>query len=71
MISYKNIQFKNYIELLDYMIRNESVNIRAFPHSKFFYIRYHLQEKFNRRFTIKKVKELIAEELALKTIKLF
>jgi hypothetical protein len=65
------MKFKNYINLLDYMIHRGSVNEKAFPHSKFFYIRYHLQEKFNRRFTIKAVKQLITEELALKNITLF
>ena len=65
------MKFKNYIDLLDHMIRIGSVNEKLFPHSKFFYIRYHLQEKFNRRFTIKEVKQLITEELASHHITLF
>jgi hypothetical protein len=72
VMRYKENTFRDYIELLDYMIRvEEHVNEKLFPGSNIFHIRYHLQEKFNRRFTIKAVKQLITEELALKNITLF
>ena len=72
VMRYKENTFKDYIELLDYMIRvEERVNENLFPGSNIFYIRYHLQEKFNRRFTIKEVKQLITEELASHHITLF
>ncbi len=71
MINYKNRSFKDFIDLFDHMVnKGFNVNYRVFPHSQIYYIRYSLQQKFNRPFTLKQTKEYLAEELALNHITL-
>jgi hypothetical protein len=74
MVIYKNIKFSDYVDLWSFLVYKEenlSVNMeRMFPHSSIFYMRAHLEEKFQRKFTVMEIKKLIAEELALKNINL-
>lgn len=71
-ISYKEKVFPDYIDLMYYIIRNENeIDPRLFPNHFVYFIKYHLQEKFNKRFTLKEVSKLLAEELALGTITLY
>jgi len=73
MINYKNVLYKDYVDLLYSIIKadDQEFSERIFPHSQYFYIRAALQEKFpNQKWTVRKVKQIIDEELALKTITL-
>lgn len=72
MISYKNKQYKDYLELfISFVQKDEYFNYHIFPHSQYFYIRALLQREFpNKKFTIRQIREIIAEELRLKTITL-
>ena len=63
MLKYKDKKFNDYIELEYYMINvEEAVNEKLFPHSKYFYIRNLLQQKFKQSFSIKYIKDLLEEE---------
>lgn len=69
MILFKGKKFSNYIDFQDYLIRNdEIIHEGYFEHSDFFYIRSLINENFNKQFSVKQIKQLIKEELALKTI---
>lgn len=69
MIRYNNNTYTDYLDLMYFLIRNNNeLDHKLFPHSSIYFIRYHLQEKFNRKFSLKEVKKLLAEELALGTI---
>jgi hypothetical protein len=75
MIKFKDKTFKDYIELIAYMIyEHQDISPKAetlFPHSKYFYIRSLLHEKFpKQKFTIRRIKQMLDEELALKNITL-
>lgn len=72
MILYNEKKYSDYIDLLYNLIRlhDEEVNVKLFPNYYYFYCREALQNRFKRKFTLKQVKQLIKEELALKTITL-
>ncbi len=72
MIIYKNNSYIDYVELFISLSRlGEEIHESIFPTNEHFYIRSHLQEKFpNQKFTIGEVKQILNEELALKTITL-
>ena len=72
MIKYDDRLFKDYIELFLAMTNGEmEFNEKVFTHSRYFYIRALLQEKFpEKSYTTEEIEEIIDEELALKTITL-
>lgn len=72
MIVYAEKRFKGYLEFFYYLINRDNDNIqeRLFEYSYIWYCRAALEHKFNRRFTLQQTKQLIKQELALKTITL-
>ncbi len=66
MIQYKDITFPDYVDLMYYIIRKDNdLDPRLFPSHTTFFVRAALQDRFNKKFALKEVKRLLAEELAL------
>lgn len=62
MINYKNKKFTNYIDLEDYMIRIERcVNEKLFTHSYNIYIKYLLENKFKKEFSVTEIRHLLKQ----------
>ncbi len=61
MIKYKNKIYSDFIDLLQAQIESGTVEERLFPYPEHFYIKIHLEEKFNRKFSHKEIKEYIKE----------
>jgi len=71
-IKYKEKIFSDYVELMYHIIRSDNeIDPRLFPNHFVYFVRYALQEKFNKKFTLKEVSKLLAAELALGTITLY
>jgi hypothetical protein len=59
---YNGIVFLNRLELFVYLCRtNSKFSPKMFYHSKLYYCRAALEKKFNRRFSMQEVKELIKD----------
>jgi len=62
MIKFKGKKFSNYYDLLHYLVsHNLKVNTMYFPNSQLYYCRAALENKFNRKFKLSEVKELIKD----------
>jgi hypothetical protein len=62
MLLYKGKTYQHYYDLLvDLIINNKPVNEHIFPSSRIYFCKIALENKFNRRFTIKEVKRLIKD----------
>lgn len=72
-VKWNNQVFLSYTHLAYYLARQDGENMKPsiFPLSDLIYIRYHLQEKFKRKFKIREIKDLIKElNLPMKTAQL-
>lgn len=67
MITYQTHNYKDYIELFLAMLNEEvPLNESIFTHSRYFYIRALLKDKFpEKNFTIEEIEELLDEEIKL------
>jgi len=62
MIKYKNKEFKDYIQLYDFMINiQKAVEEKYFLHSNNFYIRDLLKQKFKQSFEVRHIRNLLKE----------
>lgn len=72
MILFKGKKFKDYVDFFQYLIyKEEEVKPIYFPHNNYFYLRRLLEDKFNKKLSIRQIQRLVAEELRLKTITLY
>lgn len=72
MILFKGKKFKDYVDFFQYLsYKEETIKPAYFPHNNYFYIRRLLEDKFNKRLSIREIQRLVAEELRLKTITLY
>ena len=63
MITYQGKKYPSYVEVFLAMC-NEDIPLRpnVFPHSKYFYIKAHLKEKFNKEYSVNTIRNIIVEE---------
>lgn len=63
-IKYNDMVFLSYIHLMFYLARkyDREIEERLFPKNYMFFIKYLLEEKFNRRFTFKEIKSLLRDK---------
>jgi hypothetical protein len=62
MIKYKNKKFNNYYDVLIYMCQHKiRVNEALFPYARLYYCKAALENKFQRKFKLSEVKELIKD----------
>lgn len=73
MIIYGEHKFKDYVDFFYWLVKkqDDDIEYKLFPHHTWFYIRAAIEQRTGKRLTIKKIKQLIKEELALKTITLY